>query len=219
VAYSLVTVRGGAPVTNTNSAFALADCKGCTTVAVSFQVILIIGRSKLIAPINAAGALNYNCPACSTTAIAEQLVVTLKAQPSQALLAQLSADLKRLNAVPALGAGGTPAAVAAEVASVQSEIDSQLNSSGLRANPPPSSTTSAAAASPTTTTSSASGSSAQGSTTASGQTGSSSSSAGSSSPASPAASSPATTQTTATTAATSTTATTSSTTATTSSSG
>ena len=58
VAYSLVTVSNGAPVTNTNSAYALADCKGCTTVAVSFQVVLIVGQSKDITPINAAGALN-----------------------------------------------------------------------------------------------------------------------------------------------------------------
>ena len=66
VAYALVTVTGGANVTNTNSAYALAHCKACTTVAVSFQVVLIVGRSKVIAPINAAGALNDNCPACMT---------------------------------------------------------------------------------------------------------------------------------------------------------
>ena len=87
VAYSLVTISGGAPVTNTNSAYALADCQSCTTVAVSFQVILVVGYSKYIAPINAAGSLNYDCPACTTTAIADQLVITLKSQPSAALLA------------------------------------------------------------------------------------------------------------------------------------
>jgi putative peptide zinc metalloprotease protein len=162
VAYSLVTVQGGAPVTNTNSAFALADCKGCTTVAVSFQVVLIIGRSKLIAPINAAGALNYNCPACTTTAIADQMVVTLKAQPSQALLATLNADLRQLNALSTLGAAGSPSAVASQVAAVEQQIDSALTGSGLRANPPASSTTTttpstvttATSASPTTTTTS-----------------------------------------------------------------
>ena len=79
VAYSVVTVNNGAPVTNTNSAYALAHCQGCTTVAVSFQIVLIVGQSKDIAPINAAGSLNYDCPACTTTAIADQLVVTLRA--------------------------------------------------------------------------------------------------------------------------------------------
>ncbi len=122
VAYALVDVTGGANVTNTNSAYAIAHCRACTTVAVSFQVVLIVGRSKVIAPINAAGALNYDCPACMTTALADQLVITLKAQPSQQLLNTLEADLKQLNALPALGADGTPSAVASQVATVQQEI-------------------------------------------------------------------------------------------------
>ncbi|MFZ0041290.1 MAG: hypothetical protein WAK93_08290, partial [Solirubrobacteraceae bacterium] len=135
VAYSLVTVSGGAPVTETNSAYALAHCRACTTVAVSFQVVLIVGRSKLIAPIDAAGSLNYDCPACTTTAIADQLVVTLKSQPSAALVAKLAAALKQLNALPKLGAGGTPAAIASAVASVQQQIQTELDNSGLPANP------------------------------------------------------------------------------------
>src|SRR5262249_53319077 len=45
VAYSLVTVRDGSPVTDTNSALALAHCQHCTTVAVSFQVVLVVGQS------------------------------------------------------------------------------------------------------------------------------------------------------------------------------
>jgi putative peptide zinc metalloprotease protein len=142
VAYSLVTISGGAPVTNTNSAYALAHCQSCTTVAVSFQVVLIVGHSKDIAPINAAGALNYDCPACTTTAIADQLVITLKAQPSAALLTKLNAALQQLDALPALGAGGTPAAVAAQVRAVQQQIETQLNQSGLPATPINSGTTS-----------------------------------------------------------------------------
>ena len=143
VAYALVTLRGGAAVTETNSAYALADCRACTTVAVSFQVVLVIGQSRVITPVNAAGALNYNCPACSTTAIADQIVVTLKAEPTQALFTRLESDLKQLNALPALGTAGSPAAVAAEVTTVQHEIESQLSGSGLEAN---SSTTPAPAA-------------------------------------------------------------------------
>jgi putative peptide zinc metalloprotease protein len=152
VAYALVTVTGGADVTNTNSAYALAHCKACTTVAVSFQLVLIVGTSKVIAPINAAGALNYNCPACVTTALADQIVVTLKAQPSQQLLDTLTADLKQLNALPALGAAGTPSAVAAEVSTVQKEIDSALQSSGLETNPPTSNSTSTTSGGGSTTT-------------------------------------------------------------------
>jgi putative peptide zinc metalloprotease protein len=165
VAYALVTVSGGANVTNTNSAYALAHCKACTTVAVSFQLVLIVGSSHIIAPINAAGALNYNCPACVTTALADQIVVTLKAQPSQQLLDTLNADLRQLNALPALGAAGTPSAVAAEVAAVQKEIDTALQGSGLEANPPSSASTSTSATPPPSTTSAPSTSTSTPSTT------------------------------------------------------
>ena len=99
VTYSLVTVSNGHPVTETNSAYALANCQSCTTVAVSFQVVLVVGESRIIAPINAAGALNGDCPACMTTAIADQIVVTLKSQPSAQLLAQLQDELKKLDAL------------------------------------------------------------------------------------------------------------------------
>ncbi len=152
VAYALVTVSGGADVTNTNSAYALAHCKACTTVAVSFQLVLIVGRSRVIAPINAAGSLNYDCPACTTTALADQIVVTLKSQPSQQLLDTLTADLKQLGALTALGAGGTPSAVASEVGAVQQQIDTALKNSGLETNPPSSSSTSTTAT-PTTSSS------------------------------------------------------------------
>jgi putative peptide zinc metalloprotease protein len=148
VAYALVTVGGGANVTNTNGAYALAHCHACTTVAVSFQVVLVVGQSHVIAPINAAGALNYDCPACTTTALADQLVVTLKSQPTQALVTTLENDLKQLNALPALGAGGTPTAVASQVATVQQEVQSALQSSGLEANPPTASGSTSTTATP-----------------------------------------------------------------------
>jgi putative peptide zinc metalloprotease protein len=168
VAYSLVTVKNGAPANNTNSAFAFANCNACTTVAVSFQVVLIIGQSNTIAPVNAAGALNVNCPACITTAIADQIVVTLKSQPSDELVAKLRAALEQLNALPALGAAGSPAAIAAAVVAVQQQIDDELANSGLLTNPPASTTTTTTTASttttstPTTTSSSSSGTAAGG---------------------------------------------------------
>jgi putative peptide zinc metalloprotease protein len=141
VAYSLVTVTDGKDVRNTNAAYALASCNACTTVAVSFQVVLIVGQSKLIAPVNIAEALNNNCPACLTTAIADQIVVTLKAQPTQELLDKLNTALQKLNALSALGANGSPAAIAAQVAAVQQEIETALSDSGLLTNPPAPQTT------------------------------------------------------------------------------
>jgi putative peptide zinc metalloprotease protein len=155
VAYSLVTVKDGAPVGNTNSAFAFASCNACTTVAVSFQVVLIIGTSKVIAPANAAGALNVNCPACVTTAIADQIIVTLKKEPSEELTKRLMDALKALDALPKLGADGTPAAVAAQVAAIQKQIDDELEKSGLLANPPKTATTTTPASTTTTQTSTA----------------------------------------------------------------
>jgi putative peptide zinc metalloprotease protein len=131
ISYALVTVRHGAPVTSTNGAFAFAHCRGCTTVAVSFQVVLVVGQSEVIAPINAAGALNVDCPACMTTAIADQIVVTVSKQPSAELRAKLEAALARLDALPALGADATPAEIAAQVAAVQQAVETTLSSSGI----------------------------------------------------------------------------------------
>jgi putative peptide zinc metalloprotease protein len=157
VVYSLVTVKDGAPVDEKNSAYALASCKACTTVAVSFQLVLVVGQSDKIMPINVAEALNANCPYCVTTAIADQIVVTLKAAPPEALVRALTAELSRLGAIKELGANGTPAAVAAAVAAVQAEIEKDLQNSGLTyptATPTPAATataTASPAASPSAT--------------------------------------------------------------------
>ncbi len=147
VAYALITVRDGQPVTNTNSAFAFASCNACTTIAVSVQIVLVIGRSNVIAPINAAGALNVNCPACLTTAIARQFVVTLTGEPSEELQQRLVAALQELDALTALG--GNVAAAVAEIAEVEREIQKELEDSGLLVPPSTTATTTA----PTTTTS------------------------------------------------------------------
>jgi putative peptide zinc metalloprotease protein len=133
VAYSLVTVKGGDTVDETNSAYALASCNACTTVAVSFQLVLVVGQSNTIKPINVAEALNLNCPYCITTAIATQIIVTLNAVPSDELLRRLTAELQRLDAIDELvGAGGSPQQVAALVDDVQNAINDELDSSGLR---------------------------------------------------------------------------------------
>jgi putative peptide zinc metalloprotease protein len=151
IAYSLVTVHDGADVTNQNSAYALASCKGCTTVAVSFQVVLIVGTSKKIAPINVAEALNGNCPACVTTAIADQIVVTLDKEPTPELLQKIEAALHQLDAIAALGKNASPAAVAAAVAAVQKQIDDAIAESGLASNKAATTTTATTTTATTTT--------------------------------------------------------------------
>lgn len=97
VAYALVTVTDGKPVTNANTAYALASCSYCTTVAVAFQVVLVVGQTDVVAPINAAVAGNAYCLQCVTTALAVQLVVTLNALPSQQVYDQLAAALSGLD--------------------------------------------------------------------------------------------------------------------------
>lgn len=164
VAYAVVTVKRGRPVTATNGAFALADCRQCTTVAVSFQVVLVVGKSKVVAPTDAAVAANDNCPACTTTAIARQLVVTLDAQPSAKLERELQTTLSQLNLLGKLGSHGTPAAVAAVVGTVTQEVDAELKASGLE---PAASNTSTATGSGSASTGSGSPSSTTPSTTTS----------------------------------------------------
>jgi putative peptide zinc metalloprotease protein len=137
VAYSLVTVSDGSPVQNENSAYALASCKACTTLAVSFQLVLIVGQSDKIMPINVAEALNLNCPACITTAIAKQIVISLQAAPSDELLRRLTEELQKLDAIDT---SDPPAEVLAQVNAVSDAIQHALDESGLtypKATPTP----------------------------------------------------------------------------------
>jgi putative peptide zinc metalloprotease protein len=75
VAFALVWADGDA-ADSVNSAYALASCADCTTVAVAFQVVLVLGSSDVV-PQNLAAAVNYSCLTCVTGALAQQLVVTL----------------------------------------------------------------------------------------------------------------------------------------------
>ena len=108
-------MSGGEPVDNENSAYALASCDGCTTLAVSFQLVLVVGQSDRIMPINVAEALNLDCPACITTAIAKQIVVSVTSAPSEELLRRLTAELQKLDAIDT---NDSPAEVLAQVNAV-----------------------------------------------------------------------------------------------------
>jgi|SRR5215211_6168200 len=74
---SFVTVDGGDPVRHANEAHAYASCRNCVTGATAFQVVLIVGRSDEITPINAAVAANYRCVNCQTYAFAYQIVASV----------------------------------------------------------------------------------------------------------------------------------------------
>ncbi|MCU1602926.1 MAG: hypothetical protein JWO22_3635, partial [Frankiales bacterium] len=127
VAYALVTVTDGAPVTNVNDAWALASCRACTTVAVSFQVVLVVGQSNVVTPVNAAVAANGSCVRCLTTAMAVQLVVTLTQAPSAADQRALQTAMSRLREVQGRG----PAQLQAVVNDVQHQVLTILTDAGL----------------------------------------------------------------------------------------
>jgi putative peptide zinc metalloprotease protein len=153
VVYSIVTVTDGKPVDSQNTAYAFANCYACTTYAVSFQLVLIVGTSQAIAPINFAGALNGNCPACLTVAIADQIVVTLNAAPSDELLQQLNDELAQLDVIKQLAdSGASPEDIANQVLEVQHDIETDLNNSGLLDHPLGTSTTGTSTSTSATTT-------------------------------------------------------------------
>lgn len=97
VAFALVTATKNT-VLNGNEAYAFASCSHCTAVAVSFQVVLIIGNAQVIAPKNVSAAVAYNCVSCLTAAMATQLDLSLTAAPHGSTAAQLAALWKQIRA-------------------------------------------------------------------------------------------------------------------------
>ena len=81
VAIAMVWVTDEDPVVNVNEAYAFASCSDCVTVAVAFQVVVIVGSADVIVPQNLSGALNYDCFRCITASVASQLVVTVDSLP------------------------------------------------------------------------------------------------------------------------------------------
>jgi putative peptide zinc metalloprotease protein len=127
VAVVLLTLQDGQDVGNANTAYALASCARCRTVAVAFQVLLVVGHSDYIAPVNAAVAGNQDCLQCVTTALAQQLVVTLRETPSPEVQAQLQTAMARLGNLKGLD----PALIYSELADVQRDIVTALTDAGL----------------------------------------------------------------------------------------
>ncbi|MDQ1618322.1 MAG: putative peptide zinc metalloprotease protein [Actinomycetota bacterium] len=89
VAFALVWAEGSS-VLNRNEAYAFASCKACKTVAVGFQVVLIVGQANVIVPQNLSAAANYACIVCVTYAIAKQIIISLPKGLSPAAMARLN---------------------------------------------------------------------------------------------------------------------------------
>ncbi len=90
VAFALVWADDGS-VLNTNEAYALARCSGCASVAIAFQVVLVLGQANVVVPQNLAAAVNYACVQCITYALAQQLVLTLDGPLSEAGMSAIEA--------------------------------------------------------------------------------------------------------------------------------
>jgi putative peptide zinc metalloprotease protein len=90
-AFALVWVEDGEDATNVNEAYAFASCTSCAAVAVSFQVVLVVGDNDVAAPQNLAGALTSDCVNCLTYALAKQLFVTLDGPLSDEAMQALDA--------------------------------------------------------------------------------------------------------------------------------
>ena len=95
VAFALVWVTDGADALNRNEAQAWASCTTCASVAIAYQVVLVVDDDptddNVAAPENLAGALNYDCVNCLTYALAQQLFVTLDGPLSEEASAELDA--------------------------------------------------------------------------------------------------------------------------------
>ncbi len=95
VAFALVWVTDGSDALNRNEAQAWASCTGCASVAIAYQVVLVVDDdptdSNVAAPENLAGALNYDCVNCLTYALAQQLFVTLDEPLTEEAMAELDA--------------------------------------------------------------------------------------------------------------------------------
>jgi putative peptide zinc metalloprotease protein len=154
VAYALVTIKDGQRATGTNSAYALASCTACTTVAVSFQVVLVVGQSDVIVPINTAVAGNSACVRCVTNALAVQLVATLKQAPSEQVQAQLNATMAKMGDLKGLDA----ASLYKQVTAVENEVVTILKDNDLLTGDTSTTTATATASATPTATASASAS-------------------------------------------------------------
>ena len=97
VSFALVWVEDDTAL-NRNEAFAAASCRGCTTVAVAFQVVLLVGSVDVVVPQNLSTAANYACVECVTYALATQLVVTVPGPLDEADTAELAAIWAELQA-------------------------------------------------------------------------------------------------------------------------
>jgi putative peptide zinc metalloprotease protein len=145
VAFALVWAKGD-EVLNVNEAHAYASCSNCVTVAVAFQVVLIMDDARVVVPQNLAVAANYKCFQCITAAIANQLVLSVEETPGKEQLLALGDVWGRLTQFGRTITSYTLTQISTQLEAFQSEIVAILYDA-----PPVTPGTTAPTASPTGT--------------------------------------------------------------------
>lgn len=123
-------LRDGGPVAHRNEAWALAHCVDCTTFAVAFQALFIVGGADEVTPVNSSVATNDRCERCTTHAVAEQLVLTLDRLPDPQVRARISHVLAQLQALHGTAHRLGPGEVEAVLADASSRITAILFEAG-----------------------------------------------------------------------------------------
>ena len=97
VSFALVWADGDTALQR-NEAYAFASCTGCRTVAVAFQVVVLVGSVDVVVPQNISAAVNYACVQCVTYALATQLVVSTPGPLSEGGMARMAEVWEELRA-------------------------------------------------------------------------------------------------------------------------
>lgn len=126
LALSLVYVVDGDIVDNRNEAYALASCKNCSTVAIAFQVVIIVDGNHVVIPQNVAAAINAECVKCITEAMATQLIGTTMEPLTDAQMAALEALFVELEALDENAGTMELEVLYAELDEIQTEIETLL---------------------------------------------------------------------------------------------
>lgn len=108
-------------IDHANRAYALASCVDCRTVAAAFQLVLATAPNHVAVPENLAVAVNEDCEACVTEAVATQVVVTLTGLPDRSVRNRLAAMIKAADARHGWYAQRTPTEIAAEFRRIEAE--------------------------------------------------------------------------------------------------
>jgi len=109
------------PMANRNEAWALAECIGCRTVAVAFQVVAAAGEVRTAVPRNLAVAVNEDCESCRTTAVAVQLAVTLDELPPAPVRAQVRRIVARVEGLQGTLRDASPGEIRAALLAAHDE--------------------------------------------------------------------------------------------------